>query len=71
MTADVFLPALQIPPAEQRRLWDELGAIPEDFVLYGGTALALRLAHRQSVDFDFFGSRRRVDVARFPALPPS
>jgi hypothetical protein len=26
-------------------------------VLYGGTALALHLAHRNSVDFDFFGSR--------------
>ncbi len=26
----------------------------KDFVLYGGTALALRLGHRQSVDFDFF-----------------
>jgi len=25
-------------------------------VLYGGTALALRIGHRQSVDFDFFGS---------------
>jgi hypothetical protein len=26
-------------------------------VLYGGTALALRLGHRQSVDFDFFSCR--------------
>jgi len=26
-------------------------------VLYGGTALALRLGHRQSEDFDFFSSR--------------
>ena len=42
---------------------------PTDFVLYGGTALALRLGHRQSVDFDFFSRRpfmpdelrRRVD----------
>jgi hypothetical protein len=25
-------------------------------VLYGGTAIALRLGHRQSVDFDFFSS---------------
>lgn len=28
--------------------------MPTHFVLYGGTAIALRLAHRQSVDFDFF-----------------
>lgn len=32
-------------------------ATPDYFTLYGGTALALRLAHRQSVDFDFFGDR--------------
>ncbi|WP_373321508.1 nucleotidyl transferase AbiEii/AbiGii toxin family protein [Rivihabitans pingtungensis] len=27
------------------------------FVLYGGTAIALRLGHRESVDFDFFSDR--------------
>ena len=31
-----------------------LGSTPPGFVLYGGTALALRLGHRQSIDFDFF-----------------
>ena len=31
--------------------------MPRQFVLYGGTALALHLGHRNSVDFDFFGSR--------------
>ena len=41
-------------PGPQRRLWRALGDTPEDFVLYGGTALALRLGHRESVDFDFF-----------------
>ena len=40
----------------QRRLWRELGGTPGNFVLYGGTALALRLGHRQSIDFDFFSS---------------
>lgn len=39
---------------EQQRLWPELSQIPEHFVLYGGTAVALRLGGRQSVDFDFF-----------------
>ena len=38
----------------QKRLWTELGRTPPEFVLYGGTALALRLGHRRSVDFDFF-----------------
>jgi hypothetical protein len=45
---------LEVLPVAQRKLWDELGATPEEFVLYGGTAIALRLGHRQSVDFDFF-----------------
>jgi hypothetical protein len=52
-----FVPRLDALPPSQRRLWDELGTIPSEFVLYGGTALALHLGHRQSVDFDFFGSR--------------
>jgi hypothetical protein len=52
-----FEPRLEILPDAQRRLWSELGDVPMDFVLYGGTALALRLGHRQSVDFDFFGAR--------------
>ena len=45
---------LEVLPGAQRRLWDELSGTPEPFILYGGTAIALRLGHRQSVDFDFF-----------------
>jgi hypothetical protein len=52
-----FYPRLDILPAAQKRLWPELSAVPEDFVLYGGTALALHLGHRTSVDFDFFSGR--------------
>lgn len=52
-----FVPRLDVLPPSQRRLWDELGAMPPAFVLYGGTALALHLGHRQSVDFDMFGNR--------------
>ncbi len=44
----------EILPAPQKRLWDRLGDTPDGFVLYGGTALALRLGHRESADFDFF-----------------
>jgi hypothetical protein len=54
---DMFTPRLEVLPAPQRRLWDELVETPKDFVLYGGTALALRLGHRSSEDFDFFSSR--------------
>ncbi len=52
-----FVPRLDILPAPQLRLWDELVSVPREFVLYGGTALALQLGHRQSLDFDFFGDR--------------
>lgn len=52
-----FLPHLEILPPAQKHLWAELSEIPKEFVLYGGTALALHLGHRNSADFDFFGSR--------------
>jgi hypothetical protein len=51
-----FKPKLRILPAPQRALWPELDATPEHFTLYGGTALALRLGHRRSLDFDFFSN---------------
>ena len=50
-------PKLEILPRPQRRLWTELQDTPKEFVLYGGTGLALRLGHRTSEDFDFFSSR--------------
>jgi hypothetical protein len=49
-----FHPHLEILPPAQARLWRELSTLPDQFVLYGGTALALHLGHRNSVDFDFF-----------------
>jgi nucleotidyltransferase AbiEii toxin of type IV toxin-antitoxin system len=52
--SSTFIPQLEILPAAQRKLWPELADTPPEFTLYGGTAIALRLAHRQSVDFDFF-----------------
>jgi Nucleotidyl transferase AbiEii toxin, Type IV TA system len=52
-----FSPHLEILPPAQRRLWPELDQVPAEFTLYGGTAIALHLGHRQSVDFDFFGNR--------------
>lgn len=50
-----FSPRLDILPPPQRALWRELADTPAIFTLYGGTAIALRLGHRQSIDFDFFG----------------
>lgn len=44
-------------PAPQREIWPELAAtVKLGFVLYGGTAIALQLGHRESLDFDFFRS---------------
>ncbi|MGE5056408.1 MAG: nucleotidyl transferase AbiEii/AbiGii toxin family protein [Acidobacteriota bacterium] len=54
--AQRFAPKVEILPTAQRRLWDELKHTPKDFVLYGGTALALTLAHRTSEDLDFFSN---------------
>jgi hypothetical protein len=52
----MFTPKLDTLPLAQRRLWDELEQTPQEFVLYGGTAVALRLGHRHSEDFDFFSN---------------
>ena len=49
-----FAPHIEILPSSQQRLWEELIDVPEPFILYGGTAIALYLGHRESVDFDFF-----------------
>ena len=54
LMSGTFQPRLDILAPPQRALWRELGSVPAHFTLYGGTALALRLGHRQSVDFDFF-----------------
>jgi hypothetical protein len=53
----MFTPRLETLPPPQFRLWSELNAVPAGFVLYGGTALALRLGHRTSEDFDFFSNQ--------------
>jgi hypothetical protein len=68
MTID-FAPRIDILPPPQRRLWDELADVPQEFVLYGGTALALHLGHRESVDFDFFGNKPLDPAKLVPAVP--
>lgn len=49
-----FDPRLDRLPDAQRDLWTRLGELPRDAVLYGGTAIVVRLAHRVSIDFDLF-----------------
>jgi hypothetical protein len=49
---------MDVLPKPQQRLWPQLRPATDlGFVLYGGTAIALRLGHRSSVDFDFFCDR--------------
>ena len=53
-----FEPKFDILPAAQQSLWPELQpAAHIGHVLSGGTAIALRLGHRSSIDFDFFSDR--------------
>jgi hypothetical protein len=48
-------PHWEVLPAAQRDLWPHLApTVDLGLVLYGGTAIALRLGHRTSIDFDFF-----------------
>jgi hypothetical protein len=57
-----------ILPAAQQEIWSGLApAASLSFVLYGGTAVALHLGHRVSIDFDFFSDapldRHRIEKA--------
>lgn len=67
-----FRTHLEVLPAAQRGLWPSLSVVSNlGFVLYGGTATALRLGHRQSIDFDFFNDAsldREALHRTFPAL---
>jgi hypothetical protein len=62
-------PRLDILPPAQQAVWKELSQIPETFTLYGGTAIALYLGHRQSVDFDFFGNETFRPLDLLASLP--
>ena len=64
-----FSPHLDVLPEAQRQLWAELSAVPDDFTLYGGTAIVLQLGHRTSLYFDFLGCRTVDVVALQRGLP--
>lgn len=70
MMISKFKPFTDILPPAQKLLWPELLNAPKlGFTLYGGTAIALRLGHRESVDFDFF-SEKPLDRKRIKAAFP-
>ena len=65
-----FEPHFDVLPPAQQRLWPQLRPAADlGFVLYGGTAVGLRLGHRPSVDFDFF-SHEPLDRAAITAALP-
>lgn len=52
---DFFDPKIGTLPKAQQEIWSLLSPAPRvSFVLYGGTAVALHLGHRSSIDFYFF-----------------
>jgi hypothetical protein len=58
-----------LPPG-QRKLWPLLAPLKDmGYCLYGGTALALRFGHRESMDFDFFTERTLDRKALEATLP--
>ena len=48
---------LSVLPQAQLDIWPKLNRMNLCFTLYGGTAIALQLGHRISIDFDFFSNR--------------
>jgi hypothetical protein len=67
---NTLVPRVEILPTAQRRLWAEFRtSLPASFVLYGGTALALRTGSRQSEDFGFF-TNDSIDAHTLAATLP-
>jgi hypothetical protein len=70
---NAFAPEMNILPPAQQALWRSLApAATLGYVLYGGTAIALRLGHRPSMDFDFFSDQpmdRQRLYSTFAFLP--
>lgn len=60
---------LEILPPAQLLLWKQLVNLPKSFTLYGGTAIALQIGHRESVDFDFFSAEPLNREKLITALP--
>jgi hypothetical protein len=59
---------LDILPAPVRHAWQQIAPfVPPEAYLMGGTAIAIRLRHRESVDLDFF-LEAPVDLARLERL---
>lgn len=68
--AGSFIPRLDILPVRQQELYPHFRPLAaRGWVLYGGTAIALRHGHRVSVDFDFFSDQHLVVREVLAAAP--
>jgi hypothetical protein len=57
--------ALQVLDHDQQKLLPLLEDFSRDHFLAGGTAIALKLGHRKSIDFDFFSAMSQGTFADF------
>ena len=65
-----FDPHFHVLPPAQREVWAALSPAADlGFVLYGGTAVALQLGHRRSLDFDFFSFAPLSKAGLIAGLP--
>jgi hypothetical protein len=58
----------EILNAKQKKILPLLKNFKKDFSLAGGTAIALQLGHRHSLDFDFFSDKRFGNLALYNKL---
>lgn len=70
MLINSFVPHREIFLPSQQTVWSSLAPVRKaGFVLYGGTAVALRLGHRRSMDFDFFSDQPLDKSGVYKSLP--
>lgn len=58
----------EILNVKQKKILPVIREFKKDFSLAGGTAIALQLGHRRSLDFDFFSNKRFGNLALFNRL---
>lgn len=58
----------EILNAKQKKMLPTLAAFKKDFSLAGGTAIALQIGHRHSIDFDFFSNKRFGNLSLYNKL---
>ena len=54
---------LKVLDSEQQEIFNNLSIFQDEFYLAGGTALALQLGHRKSIDLDLF-SREDLKIEK-------